>query len=534
MPSVHLNNVLDGSGNGLHLTVGGLQAPTIASNPFSISQDGMTFGGGQVLGAWGADWNLINGDYTYEFRFKRDTSKNGTVQVIFGRWGGSSRFQFLCYFDSDNGLKFLSQNGSALASSAITDGSAHTAAIVRSGAQYSLYVDGTRVSGPSNINTYPTVPDDVPFQVGDYDDISFGASGGLPFWGTLGDFRWSNTARYTGSSYTPSSSPLASDANTLALLPMASLAGNYLGPATYQGNALVRTGYSQASGGWANPDGPLPTQDGKFYFTASAFNGTLWTVYAKVADTLSDLLTSGSGTVQGTAIQTPSGGDIAANGSVVYFGGTYHHYYQNSALDILHSTGSSLNAAFSSGTVLFAGFDAWVRPKPGDPATLEMYFVRGGGVSKQFFYATSTDGSTWTTPVEIISETRQGGFGGNYPGEPTVAPFPASGTWMLSDAAPGTGSTGRRLLLWGSKDGTNWFPLKQLVLPAGSGYVSCYDASFYYDAANQRFVVLAANSTTTEPTQPTDSDIGVWFVPINGTIAATRRRVQRFSMSGMF
>ena len=515
--TIDIDNLLDGSANARHLTLGGVGAPTFDADPWGIGQDAMVFDGVRSLAHPGDGFGLPAGDYTWEFRFKRNTANNGTQQVLFGRWAGPGEYGYLCYFDATNKLTFihagnvLDGSGTTLASAAIIDGDAHSAAVVKSAGNLSLYIDGTRVAGPTAAGVAGTVS--TPFRVGDYDDRA--ATTGLPYYGTIGNLRFSSSARYTDPTYTVPTTAFVDDGTTEAILPLAELAGNWLGTPVYQGLALERTGHAQASGGWANPDGPLPTLDGKWFFTASAYDGINWTLYAIIADTITQLL-AGSGTVQATAIQTPAEDadetDLAANGTVIAFGGAYHHFYHDNSGNVRHSSGATLNEAFPQGTILFAGYDPWVRTVPGDDTTLEMFYVENLPQNRNVLRRTSTDGVTWSAEAELITDMRQNVYY-YHPGEPAVTSFTGGHNWMVSDGATAATLAGRQLIRWATRDGTTWMAMGKLLGPDGV-YTGTFDGSFYYDEANSRLVVLAAHSENTQPTQPTDSDIGVWYVPI--------------------
>lgn len=534
-PTLNLANFLDASGNGSHLMVGGSTTPTFASDPFGIGQDALNFDGTVIASAQGNAWSpaTYGSDWTYQFRFKRDTGHLGTTQILFGRWsrfGGSTTFQFLCYFDTSNNLNFLI-SGTALAGAstnvsagAISDGAAHAVMVVMTGSNLSIYLDGVLMQTTAAVSVY-VAPYTVPMLFGTYSDTQAAASaGGFPFRGVFGDFMISNVARHTGSSYTVPSTPAVSDANTLILQPFDSVHNQYLETPTYQGNALVRGSHSQASGGWANPDGPLVQIGGGYYFTVSGFDGAEWTVWAVKASTLSALL-SGAGTLGAAAIQTPTGGEgsLAGNGSVVPFQGQYWHFYHDagSPIRLRCSTGSSLDAPFSPqpGNIVFTGyFDPFVRVSS-DGSTLIMFMGSGSTSQRTWWVTTSTDGTTWTTPVEIIGDTSQAGFAGA-PGEFSVTQFTGDPQWGFSDGAP-TGTTTRDVTGWGSLDGLNWTPLFMRLSATGTGndagghaYLGVYDSSPYWDVDNQRLVILTTLSTNTQPTQPTDSDIAVWFVDV--------------------
>lgn len=536
--SVNLANIVDASGNGLDAILGGSHDPVFASDPFGIGQDALIFDGLLTVAApvVGSNWNPPTSTFTYQFRFKRDTGSLGTTQGIFGRWtrrngGANTKFGFLCYFDTSNQLNFiLSANASAgsaatVHTGAITDGSDHAAMIVMSGGQLSIYLDGTRVQQVTSVSPYAIDPS-VQMLFGTYDDVSTIPTGGQVFMGVFGDFMISNIARQTGASYTVPGTPAVSDSHTVCLLPMNEAVGNYLKTPAFQGHALLRTGFSQASGGWANPDGPLPKQGGGWYFTVSAFNGTQWTVWSVTAATLSDLL-SGSGTVGASAIQTPASGEgtIAGNGSVVWFKGQYWHFYHDQTPNIRYSNGTDLGAPFSPqpGTVVVLdGFDPFVRVSS-DGNTLMMWYGLGSltGV-RHTNLITSTDGVHWTSPVDIVDDMSQAGFK-VAPGEFSVTQFAGASQWGFSDGGPSSGSAARNVIGWGSIDGSVWVPLFVRLTASGTGsdagshpYLGVYDSSPMWDSVEGHLIVIGTHSTNTQPTQPTDSDIGVWFIDISG------------------
>lgn len=486
---------------------------------------------GVSFAGYGGSWVLPSGAYTVEFRFKRTAGHFGVTQIIMGRWASGNsgqRFQWLVYFDTSDKLSFIhatnvNGTGVTVQSSAISDTGAHAARIVYDGTSLYLYIDGTRVAGPTAVGTLDTIADWEAFQVGDYGDRDTGSLN--PLWATIGDLRLSNSARSTGASYTVSGSPLTSDANTLALVPMSSLAGAYLDAPSLVGTVLARTGYSQASGGWANPCGPFPQISGGWFFSVSAYNGTDWTVYAVTASTLSALL-AGSGTVGASAIQTPTAGEnhLAANGTVIAWGGTYHHYYTDasSPVNVRHSTGSSLGSAFSPqpGTVIFSGYaDVAVRPHP-DGTKLVMFMTGDGATQRVVYISTSTDGSTWTTPSVLVNNMAVNGYT-YHSGEYSQTANWSYAAFGFGDGASASSGVGRRVIRWNSPDGTNYLPGGQFLAPSGSdsgsnAYLGVYDPSPFYDAESGYLYLLAAHSTNTQPSQPTDSDIALWRTTVNG------------------
>lgn len=515
------NNIPDYSGNGRGLTLGGETPPVITIDGLNSGVNGTTFNGINNAVAEGEKYDIVLTNFTIEFQFVRDTSKNGTVQVLFARWGNAaSKTQYICYFDGSNILSFTIYNGSGgyhnVSTAAITNASTHSIAVVKSGSNLTLYHNGTNVSAIGSATPINTVSDDVPFRLAAHDDDS-GAF--APYYGTIGNFRFSDIARYS-SNYSPSSAYLTTDANTLALLLMKEFKGTYLDTAAYQSLILERTGYPQASGGWANPDGFLDTLDGKKYFSVSAFDGSEWTVWAAIADNLTSPFV-----VQSNPIQVPSvgEGDLAGNGSVVTFEGQYHHYYHDNpgsnVFNIRHSIGDTLDETYPQGDIVFQGgtggyagyIDPMVRHIDGG---LEMFFCgqNTGFASRIILRSTSTDGETWTTPVSLGSAVMT--FDEHYAGEPASQRIGQSTYVITGDGAPGLGDP-RCVVRWASKDGTRLLPLfKYFGAVGGSGYFGTYDGSMTYEPNNNRIIFLVTYSENNQPTQPTDADIAMFYLPI--------------------
>lgn len=536
IPTLDLANLRDTTGNGNHLSVGGAIGPTFVSDPFGIGQDGLSFNGVMQASGPGASWNPPAPSFTYQFRIKRDTGHLGVQQIVFGRWASLSsgrELQFLCYFDASNNLNFITSSGPTIPSNsqvtvgAITDALPHAIQFAMTGGTLYAYLDGVRIQTLGAV-TVGSLPDDIQMLFGTYDSIPDAAPGGNPLYGVLGDFMVSNIARNTAALYVVPTTPAVADANTVALIPMSSAAGTYIETPAYQGNCLLRGSFAPASGGWANPDGPLPQIGGGWYFTASAFNGSIWTVWGITAPDINTLL-SGGGTIGALAIQTPSTGegDLAGNGSVVPFMGQYWHFYHDgngTSPNLRYSTGTDLGAPFSPqpGTILFAGyFDPWVRVSP-DGTTLTMFMGQQAGGNRAWYKTTSTDGVTWTTPVLIYNYgLSQAGYSGA-PGEFSATQFTGVEQWGFSDGAP-SGSA-RDVIGWMTLDGASWGPSFVRLTAAGTGndaggnpYITVYDSSPFWDNTNRRLVILCTHSTNTNATQPTDSDIGVWFATIANT-----------------
>lgn len=535
--TLDLANLPDISGNGNGLMIGGAHTPTFSTDPFGIGQDGLIFDGIMQAAGAGPDWNPPFPNFTYQFRLIRDVAHLGSIQGVFGRWattnGTADSFQFLCYFDTSNNLNFLVaavNNASATFSVSIgpiTDALPHAIQFALTGAVLYGYLDGVRVATIA-ANIISTIPNAIAMEFGTYQDENSVAAGGNPFHGVLGDFMVSNIARNTGASYVVPTTPAAADANTVSLISMASATGNYIETPTFSGTCLVRGSYTQASGGWAGVDGPLPAIGGGWFFSVNGYDGTKWTVWGVTAPDLNTLITGG-GTVGAQAIQTPSTGevDLAGNGSVVAFLGQYWHFYHDGngsmSANVRYSTGTDLGLPFSPqpGNILFTGyFDPFTRVSE-DGTTLTMYMGSGTTGVRAWHKTTSTDGVTWTTPVLAIPDIVQAGFI-NATGAFALTNFHGVAQFGFSDGAKNGGNQ-RNLMGWGTQDGTNWVPLFLRLTAAGAGndagghpYLSVSDSSYWWDAPNHRLIMLNALSTNTQPTQPTDSDVGVYVISVSG------------------
>lgn len=496
------DNLIDSS-KGNNLIIGGQAPPTVVKNVFFTGNAGISFSGLTNLVSWGANYNLTS-NYTFEVRLKRDINNLSKKQIIFGRWGSTpASEQYQLYLDTSNNLIFIQQNGT-LIHTLIADSINHNIAISKMGSKYYLFLDGI-IKDSASSGTIQSINDSIPFRVGDDD----GSDTILhPLFGIVSDFRFSNIARYTAS-YSVPTTYLPNDSNTISLLRLDTLAGNYLSQPVYQGNLITRSGFPQASGGWANPDGFLTSLDGSLYFSVSGWNGSRWTVYAAILGSS----ISNTAVVQANAIQTPSGeGNLAGNGTVIPFKGNYFNFYMDAFFNVKYSKGVNLNSAFSTGTIIFAantgGWNGYVDPfvrQVGD--SLEMFM--GGGLnvgSRTFLRTRSADGIHWTTPINMgLMLTPHNNVN---TGEPSALNF--NGTYYLFGDGLRTPSVGREVCRWISKDGIKTIPLLKFIPAAGGSYIASYDCSPYYNPINKQVVFLVTNSTNTQQTQPTNSDIGVW------------------------
>lgn len=136
-------------------------------------------------------------------------------------------------------------------------------AVVRSGSTYSLYCNGTRTTTFTNAGTPQAAS--FPLVVGRQ------YNGGAYFRGYVDEVRFSNTARWTGTSFTVPTSEYSADGNTLLLLHMANDKTAHFDP-----NSSGYFVYTPPSGYMAVNSGNLPspvTTKPVSYFDAKAYSG---------------------------------------------------------------------------------------------------------------------------------------------------------------------------------------------------------------------------------------------------------------------
>lgn len=579
----NLNNILDTSGNARHLILSGFTPPAVATNPFSIGQNALTFTNATAF-CNGNTYALPSGDYTFEFRVKRVTTTG--AQTVFGRWGYDPAttnllLSYIGYFKSTGEFVYNHCNTgscSTFASATSTvaiDTNPHVFMICRSGSTIYMYIDGVLNTTATGATASPAMPPDLcPFRVGDLDT----PNGDAPLNATIGDFRFSNIARQTGAStYTVPTTPLTADANTLALLRLSSISGNYLSQGVFQSFAVTRTssntatGTSNAIGGCAGPDGIRYDPIGnRYFFTYSAYDSSTttgtWRVYGVWAPSIATLI-SGGGTHGLTPIQTPGTGDggFCANGTIFPWQGSLHsgsdkyvHIYPDGSApaNLKIAQGTSLNAANAPGIKLFDGTTAdsvgtvyaggWQDPSvyiSDDGSKFVLYCV--GQLGSLRYFVTSTcltnlDPSVpgnWTIPVTRTPPVFWQPDGPTYVGAPWSVPFAGGVQIATNDGATASGQprSGYRQVC----DGTYWYTARKYLGPTasygngpgntttgGSGpgglypYIGGYDVSGYLDAPNKQIIYISADSTNNNSVQPTDSDVQVVTYAINGTFGA--------------
>lgn len=151
------------------------------------------------------------GDFTAECWFY-PTSTSGT-RCLFAIGDETSDRQFVNVqgsnlYTDEFGAGGVDINGTG---GAITINNWHHGALVREGTTVSLYLNGSRVGTTTSSAT-----------IGNANNLYIGtlSDGAVDFVGNIDEFRLSDTARYSGASYTVPTSGFTHDANTVALLHM--------------------------------------------------------------------------------------------------------------------------------------------------------------------------------------------------------------------------------------------------------------------------------------------------------------------------
>jgi Concanavalin A-like lectin/glucanases superfamily len=209
-------------------------APTVGTSPWSGFGDAFTFsgtnngdtstgmsGGPSNTGVPGVSGVGTNAEFTLEARIETGVSVTG-LYAIAGRYSSSTAVggaQPVLVIDNGvPGVGFRDNTGvyKAANGGTVTTSTEYEIAASYDGTTVRLYINGTEVEGlaASGVETPDTV---TRFFIGRDDDIGQASNGGYPFNGIIDEVRWSNTARYTGSSYSPSATPFTTDANTLGL-----------------------------------------------------------------------------------------------------------------------------------------------------------------------------------------------------------------------------------------------------------------------------------------------------------------------------
>ena len=153
-------------------------------------------------------------DWSIETYFR--INNTSATQRIIGQDNPSSLVHWgLTFVHTTNTLLWYSGEDYDVQVSGITANVWHHVAVVRSGSNVYLYLNGTRVA----TDTYTAINIESPsIFIGQADTTDNGATDAFDFDGYMTGFRVSTTARYTGTTYTVPVGPLNNDANTTLLI----------------------------------------------------------------------------------------------------------------------------------------------------------------------------------------------------------------------------------------------------------------------------------------------------------------------------
>jgi hypothetical protein len=262
------NRFKDNSSNDFSATISGSPsvtpfspfAPTSSYSAAAVGGSGYFDGSGDWLDvADNAAFTLGSGDFTIEFWFY--PTLGSTSQYIFNQNSNvitNASFAFL--FTNTNAINagiFSGTTEYAITSSAVAINAWHHVAAVRSGSNYSLFIDGARVAAPTNVGTSSLNDATTTVRVGALADVS----NSFPFKGYVNGARFvKGTAVYdpTQSTLTVPTAPLTAITNTSLLLNFTNAgvvdatAKNVL---ETEGNAQISTSVSKFGGGSIYLDG---------------------------------------------------------------------------------------------------------------------------------------------------------------------------------------------------------------------------------------------------------------------------------------
>jgi len=195
----------------------GRTAVTITPNGSAENSPGFAQFGGSSYKGNGSDSYLTasslsigTGDFTFEC-WVRHTDSSVVAHQLWETPGGTTAFDLL----GVSGSQYLSwYTGSSWYNAGQTTGIAannwYHVAVTRTSGTIDLWINGTKYgSGVTDTRSF----------TGTF-AIAASAGGSYPLKGNMDEVRISNTARYTGSSFTVSTKPFVNDTNTLLLLHM--------------------------------------------------------------------------------------------------------------------------------------------------------------------------------------------------------------------------------------------------------------------------------------------------------------------------
>jgi hypothetical protein len=183
--------------------------------------------------------------FTTEFRVR---FSNTTTAILFDTRPASTQGNYQTIYWTGSTIRFYASGADRITSSSLSTATWYHVALVRSGDDFKLYINGTQ-SGS-------TFTSSASFGAGQViigaDSYAIGTSG---LTGYIDEFRFSNSARYT-TTFTPTG-PFTNDSNTLLLMHMGGLGNIFYDDAGY--NALTDSTGSAYSSPGAGTTPPYPT-----------------------------------------------------------------------------------------------------------------------------------------------------------------------------------------------------------------------------------------------------------------------------------
>jgi hypothetical protein len=179
------------------------------------------FGGASALFDGSGDWLEIQpisdlaigtGNFTIEFWVRFNDTGNG---ILWDTRPISTQGAYTCIYVDLSRIRYYFNNGDRIVSASnYTTGVWYHVAVVRSGSETKMYIDGTQ-SGSTYTDSSSIIVSSRA-RIGRESDSD---SANVFHNGWIDEFRFSNSARYTAN-FTPSTTPFVNDANTLLLLHM--------------------------------------------------------------------------------------------------------------------------------------------------------------------------------------------------------------------------------------------------------------------------------------------------------------------------
>jgi hypothetical protein len=349
----------DSSANAIPAYLQGATAPALVSSPwtggsYSGFTNAMFFAG---TGS-GTDTSMANagahsalqftGAFTVEFKFKlTGAAGNNNSFAFFGDVNiGSASYIFNIFQGTDNIIytEIYTDNAGTTVQftiPAITDTSLHDYRFSCDGTTGYLYKDGSLVTSGACAGLRAGADNLGVLSLG-------GRTDGSPIAVTMQDFRLSNTARSTGGSYTPATSPLTTDSNTVVLYNLSSATSGVADSSSHGNTGTLQGGtpptFLAASPWYTGPSAPSIVGTVPIYL---AYQNTF---AAHVIDS-----TNYSFQAQGDGTFTPQAGDYLS--SYTYSSGTQGYGFAVTQVGL--STLDAIDLSNAASTLRGKDVDLW-------------------------------------------------------------------------------------------------------------------------------------------------------------------------------